>query len=123
MRYEGTVYRPPSEANSLILQATVGCSYNRCTFCAMYREAAFRIRPFEELEEDIRTARDYYGEGVRRVFLADGDALIKDVETAIKKGEDLMWVTDARSDRHGLAVGKIAFVQVEGEKAAGGVGF
>lgn len=64
-------------------------------------------------------------EGARELEfdVADGDALIKDVETAIKKGEDLMWVTDARSDRHGLAVGKIAFVQVEGEKAAGGVGF
>ena len=53
----------------------------------------------------------------------DGEALIKDVEGAIKKGEALVWVTDARGDRHGLAAGKIAFVQVEGEKAPGGVGF
>mgnify|MGYP001811680081 FL=1 len=53
----------------------------------------------------------------------DGDSLIKDVETAISKDEALLWVTDARGDRHGLAVGKIAFVQVEGDKASGGVGF
>jgi radical SAM superfamily enzyme YgiQ (UPF0313 family) len=76
MRYQGKVFRPPSEADSLILQATLGCSYNRCTFCAMYRDASFRIRPIEEIEEDIRMARAYYGDGVRRVFLADGDVLI-----------------------------------------------
>jgi hypothetical protein len=64
-------------------------------------------------------------EGARELEfdIDDGDALIKDVEAAIEKGEALMWVTDARGDRHGLAVGKVAFVQVEGEKASGGVGF
>ena len=76
MRYQGNVFRPPSEAGSLILQATLGCSYNRCTFCAMYRDTAFRVRPLEELAEDIREARAVYGPGLRRVFLADGDALI-----------------------------------------------
>lgn len=73
--YEGTLYRPPSEAASLILQATLGCSYNRCTFCGMYRDKRFRVRPFEELREEIRWARDHAGP-VRKVFLADGDALI-----------------------------------------------
>ncbi len=64
-------------------------------------------------------------EGVRELEfdVDDGEKLIKDVEAAISKGDALLWVTDARGDRHGLAVAKIAFVQVEGEKTSGGVGF
>ncbi len=73
--YAGTVYRPPSEANSLILQATIGCSYNRCTFCGMYRDRAFRVRRLDELEAEI-AAVAAVDSGVRRVFLADGDALV-----------------------------------------------
>jgi len=77
MRYEGTVYRPPSEADSFILQATIGCSYNRCTYCAMYQEKRFRPRSRDDLRTDMALAAAYYGAGsVRRVFLADGDALI-----------------------------------------------
>jgi len=67
------IFRPPSEAESLILQVTVGCSYNRCTFCGAYREKTFRVKRFEEIKEDIDEASDY---PIRRVFLADGDALI-----------------------------------------------
>jgi radical SAM superfamily enzyme YgiQ (UPF0313 family) len=75
LTYEGTLYRPPSEADSLILQATIGCSYNRCTFCAMYRDKRFRVRPIAELRDEIQWAARHAGE-VRKVFLADGDALV-----------------------------------------------
>lgn len=75
MKYEGMIFRPPSEAESMILQATVGCSYNRCSFCGAYREKTFRIRSFEEIKEDIDEAR-FHRFPVRRVFLADGDALV-----------------------------------------------
>ena len=76
MRYEGMVYRPPSEANSLIIQATVGCPHNRCAFCCMYRESKFKIRPVSEIKEDLEMARDYYGDGVRSVFFADGNTIV-----------------------------------------------
>lgn len=75
IRYEGTLYRPPSEAESLILQATIGCSYNACTFCAMYREKRFRVRPIGDLRAEIAWAARSLPP-VRKVFLADGDALI-----------------------------------------------
>jgi radical SAM superfamily enzyme YgiQ (UPF0313 family) len=74
MRYEGVVYRPPSEAGSLIIQATIGCPHNRCAFCAMYRGKRFRARPVEEVIEDLDHARRAYGEGVRTIFLADGNS-------------------------------------------------
>ncbi len=74
MKYEGMIYRPPSEANSLILQVTVGCSYNRCTFCHSFQEKPFRIKSFEEIREDIDEISPYGP--IPRVFLADGDALI-----------------------------------------------
>ncbi len=74
MKYEGMIYRPPSEANSLILQVTVGCSYNRCTFCHSFQGKSFRIKSFEEIQEDIDEAASYGR--IPRVFLADGDALI-----------------------------------------------
>ena len=56
MRYEGDIYRPPSEANSYILQATIGCSWNHCTYCDMYREKRFRVRPLEETLADVAEA-------------------------------------------------------------------
>lgn len=73
MHYEGPLYRPPSEAHSLILQATIGCSHNACTFCSMYKNKRFRVRSLREISNDIRWAKERYGK-VQRIFLADGDA-------------------------------------------------
>ena len=76
MRYEGLVYRPPSEARSLIVQVTIGCAHNKCTFCTMYKDKQFRVRKKEEVLEDFQMAYDTYGDRIRRIFLADGDAVI-----------------------------------------------
>ena len=76
MRYKGKVYRPPSEAYSLIVQVTYGCSHNRCAFCDMYDDKNFGMRPLDEIYEDFRMARQAYRH-VQRVFLADGDALMR----------------------------------------------
>ena len=81
MRYEGDIYRPPSEANSYIVQATIGCSWNHCTYCDMYRAKQFRVRAIEETLEDIAEAGRTYGRQVDKVFVADGDALILDLDT------------------------------------------
>ena len=76
MRYKGKVYRPPSEAYSLIVQVTYGCSHNGCAFCDMYDDKHFAMRPIEEIREDFEMARQVYRH-VERVFLADGDALMR----------------------------------------------
>lgn len=74
MRYEGNIFRPPSEAYSLLLQVTVGCTHNRCTFCSMYKDKKFHIRRQEDILEDLAWARSHYRR-VERIFLCDGDAL------------------------------------------------
>ncbi|WDV46565.1 radical SAM protein [Clostridiaceae bacterium M8S5] len=79
MRYEGAVYRPPSEANSLIIQVTIGCSHNKCTFCSMYKDKKFRVREQDKILEDLREMREYY-KHVKRIFLADGNALVLKTE-------------------------------------------
>jgi len=75
MQYEGAIYRPPSEADSLILQITVGCSHNKCTFCPSYKDKKFKIKTFQEIKKDIDEAAQF-AKGIEKVFLADGDALI-----------------------------------------------
>ena len=79
MRYEGQIYRPPSEADALIVQATIGCSWNHCTYCGMYRDKSFRIRPPDEIVGELQALGERLGRRersmVRKVFVADGDAL------------------------------------------------
>lgn len=83
MRYKGKVYRPPSEAYSLIVQVTYGCSHNGCAFCDMYDDKHFAMRPMEEIREDFEMARQVYRH-VERVFLADGDALMRKTDDLVQ---------------------------------------
>jgi radical SAM superfamily enzyme YgiQ (UPF0313 family) len=76
MRYEGKIFRPPSEADAYILQATVGCSWNHCTYCDMYRDKSFRVRDLGETLADLDAAARSFGPSVEKVFVADGDALV-----------------------------------------------
>jgi radical SAM superfamily enzyme YgiQ (UPF0313 family) len=80
LRYEGNIFRPFSEANSYLLQCTIGCSHNQCTFCGMYKSVKYRVRETAEIMEDIRMAKDYYGD-LEKVFLCDGDAIA--IETGV----------------------------------------
>ena len=75
MHYSGAVYRPPSEARSLIVQCTLGCSHNKCAFCTMYKDKKFSINPIEQVLSDLAESRAYAGY-IEKIFLADGDALI-----------------------------------------------
>ena len=74
MRYEGDIYRPPSEAYSLLIQVTIGCAHNACTFCSMFKDKTFRVRDIDEVLEDLEMARRTYRR-VEKIFLCDGDAL------------------------------------------------
>ena len=81
MRYQGKIYRPPSEARSYILQATIGCSWNNCTYCDMYRDKPrFSLRPVQECLEDLSLAAAQLGRRFDKVFVADGDALCMPME-------------------------------------------
>jgi radical SAM superfamily enzyme YgiQ (UPF0313 family) len=93
MRYEGTVYRPPSEAGSLIIQATLACPHNRCAFCSMYKDRKFRVRPMEEVIEDLDIAVAVHGkDAVRTIFLADGN-------TAVLPTKKLVAIAEAAHQR------------------------
>lgn len=76
IRYVNPVWRPPSEAHSLILPVTDGCSWNQCSFCEMYAQKKFRARDEAEILGNIQYAAQLYGENVRRIFFADGDAMV-----------------------------------------------
>lgn len=95
MQYEGTIIRPPSEANSIILQVTVGCSHNRCTFCGAYRDKQFRIKEWAEVKQDLAFAARYC-KRQKTIFLADGDALVmphkKMVRLLERINKNIPWV-------------------------------
>ncbi len=76
MRYEGPIYRPPSEADSLLIQATVGCPHNRCTFCMVYKDGIkYKVRPLEDIKKDMHEAVDRYGTKIRTVFFPAGNTI------------------------------------------------
>ena len=82
--YEGVLYRPPSEGNSLIVQATIGCAHNTCTFCNMYKDKSFRVRNTEEVLDEIREfAASKYAPYFTKFFIADGDALVLPTKTLL----------------------------------------
>ena len=80
MQYEGTTYRPPPEADSFLLQVTVGCAHNRCRFCAMYRDVNFRRISMDKIEADLQEARSIFPKA-ERIFLVNGDAFVLDAQT------------------------------------------
>ncbi len=80
MRYVEPLFRPPSEADSFILQATLGCSWNACTYCAMYRGKRYQVRPLDELLDEIAEAEARFAGEVRHVFVADGDPLAMELD-------------------------------------------
>ncbi|HHO76284.1 MAG TPA: radical SAM protein [Deltaproteobacteria bacterium] len=88
MRYEGNIFRPFSEANSFLLQCTIGCSHNRCTFCGMYKDKKYRVRSLDEIKTDIGMAKQYHGD-VEKVFLCDGDAIAMETDIILQILQEL----------------------------------
>src|SRR5512147_783414 len=82
--YDFPPFRPPSEANSLLLRVTRGCPWNKCTFCSMYKSTKFEIRDLEEVLSDIELAKDLYGDGVRTVFIGDSNSLAIKAEVLVQ---------------------------------------
>ena len=81
MRFEGPIYRPPSEADSLLIQATMGCPHNKCTFCMVYKNGPrFKIRPVDDIIEDMKTAHGMHGDAVRTLFLPAGNTIAMPTE-------------------------------------------
>ena len=85
MRYEGPIYRPPSEADSLLIQATIGCPHNRCTFCMVYKNGPrYRARPVDDIREDTLEAKRVYGPKVRTMFLPAGNTIAMKTEDLVE---------------------------------------
>ncbi len=83
LEYSYPLYRPPAEADNIIIQATYGCSYNNCTFCSMYKTKSYEVRAIEDVFRDIDTLAHSYPDA-RKVFLADGDALALESDYLLK---------------------------------------
>jgi len=84
MQYEGTTYRPPPEADTPLLQETVGCAHNRCAFCDMYRDVTFRRIPMDQIEADLKELRGIFPKA-ERIFLVNGDAFVLKVSKNLVK--------------------------------------
>ena len=85
LRYTGPIYRPPSEANSLLVQATIGCPWNKCTFCMIYKKGPkFKIRPVNEIKEDLLWAKQKYGSSIETVFFPSGNTIIMKTEDFVE---------------------------------------
>jgi len=82
--YDFPPFRPPSEANSLLLRVTRGCPWNRCTFCSMYKGMKFEIRDLEEILGDIELAKDLYGDRIGTIFIGDSNSLVAKAEMLVK---------------------------------------
>lgn len=84
MHYEGPIYRPPSEADSLLIQATVGCPHNKCTFCMVYKDGVpFKVRPTADIKADLDEARAIYGDQVRTLFFPAGNTIAMPTDALI----------------------------------------
>lgn len=122
MDYVGRIFRPPSEARSLLLQVTVGCSHNRCTYCDMYRDKQFSAKPFELVERDIREAAAL-GPRFEKLFLCDGDALILSTARLIaildSVREHLPWIERVGVYGDTRSVGKKSVAELEKLRQAG----
>ncbi len=122
MHYEGNIIRPPSEANSILLQVTVGCSRNKCTFCGTYQGERFKIKLDALIMEDIEFAAQYC-QRQRRLFLCDGDALIIPQKRLLPILETirtrLPWVTRVGSYANAKSLKMKSMEELEALRAAG----
>jgi len=123
--YVGKIFRPPSEAPSLLLQVTLGCSHNRCSYCDMYRDKQFKPKAWPTIEQDLREAAELGARGHRsdRVFLCDGDALILSTKRLLEIlggiRHYLPWVTRVGTYGDTRSVGKKSVAELRALREAG----